>query len=168
MSITEEPRKISRRGLLKAGGALVVMSAAVPAALQASIAEAAAAGLPFPTPDRTELSTWLTVHANGRITWRTGHVELGQGNRTALAQMVAEELDVAFDKVTPPSAPFTMPSSAMERRVTTAYSFSNTWLLLRVMRALTAVGSGCSSWRRANASRRLVRSAPRMAARWAV
>jgi nicotinate dehydrogenase subunit B len=99
MSIKEEPGTISRRGLLK-GGALVVMSAAVPAALRTSIAEAAAAGLPFPIPDRTALSTWLTVHANGRITWRTGRVELGQGNRTALAQMVAEELDVAFDKVT--------------------------------------------------------------------
>lgn len=99
MSIQEEPRTISRRGLLKAG-ALVVMSAAVPVALQTSIAEAAAAGLPFPTPDRTDLSTWLTVYSNGDITWRTGRVELGQGNRTAIAQMVAEELDVAFDKVT--------------------------------------------------------------------
>jgi nicotinate dehydrogenase subunit B len=100
MSIEEEPGKLSRRGLLKAGGALVVMSAAVPVALRTSVAEAAAAGMPFPTPDLTDLSTWLTVKANGNVTWRTGHVELGQGNRTALAQMVAEELDVAFDKVT--------------------------------------------------------------------
>ncbi len=91
---------MSRRGLLKAGGALVVMSAAVPAALRTSVAEAAAAGMPFPTPGLTDLSTWLTVHADGSVTWRTGHVELGQGNRTALAQMVAEELDVAFDTVT--------------------------------------------------------------------
>ncbi len=55
---------------------------------------------PSPPPTLTDLSTWLTVHANGDVTWRTGHVELGQGNRTALAQMVAEELDVAFDTVT--------------------------------------------------------------------
>jgi CO/xanthine dehydrogenase Mo-binding subunit len=96
----EEPGTISRRGLLKAGGALVVMSAAVPVALRASIAEAAATGLPFPVPDLTDLATWLTVDANGDVTWRTGHVELGQGNRTALAQMVAEELDVAFGTVT--------------------------------------------------------------------
>lgn len=100
MSSTDEPGTISRRGLLKAGGALVVMSAAVPVALRASVAEAAATGMPFPTPVLTDLSTWLTVHANGGVTWRTGHVELGQGNRTALAQMVAEELDVAFDRVT--------------------------------------------------------------------
>jgi nicotinate dehydrogenase subunit B len=100
MSITEESGKLSRRDLLKAGGALVVMSAAVPVALRPSVAEAAAAGMPFPTPDLTDLATWLTVKANGSVTWRTGHVELGQGNRTALAQMVAEELDVAFDKVT--------------------------------------------------------------------
>jgi CO/xanthine dehydrogenase Mo-binding subunit len=100
MSITEEPGTISRRGLLRAGGALIVISAAVPVALRSSVAEAAATGMPFPTPALTDLSTWLTVHANGSVTWRTGHVELGQGNRTALAQMVAEELDVAFDKVT--------------------------------------------------------------------
>ncbi|WP_345639204.1 xanthine dehydrogenase family protein molybdopterin-binding subunit, partial [Rugosimonospora acidiphila] len=100
MSIKEEPRMISRRGLLKAGGALVVMSAAVPVALRPSVAQAAATGMPFPTPVLTDLSTWLTVQANGSVTWRTGHVELGQGNRTALAQIVAEELDVAFDKVT--------------------------------------------------------------------
>ena len=100
MTIREESGTISRRGLLKAGGALVVMSAAVPAALRTSVAEAAALGNPFPTPALTDLSTWLTVHADGSVTWRTGHVELGQGNRTALAQMVAEELDVAFEKVT--------------------------------------------------------------------
>ncbi|HEX6450316.1 MAG TPA: molybdopterin cofactor-binding domain-containing protein [Trebonia sp.] len=101
MSIKEEePGTISRRGLLRAGGALVVISAAVPVALRASIAEAAATGLPFPVPDLTDLATWLTVDANGDVTWRTGRVELGQGNRTALAQMVAEELDVAFGTVT--------------------------------------------------------------------
>jgi nicotinate dehydrogenase subunit B len=100
MSTQEAPGTISRRSLLKAAGALVVMSAAVPVALRTPIAEAEAAGLPFPTPDLTDLATWLTVPAHGNITWRTGHVELGQGNRTALAQMVAEELDVAFDKVT--------------------------------------------------------------------
>src|SRR5262249_23771420 len=100
MSIQAAPGTISRRSLLKAAGALVVMSAAVPAALRNSIAEAEATGVPFPTPELTDLATWLTVPAHGNITWRTGHVELGQGNRTALAQMVAEELDVAFDKVT--------------------------------------------------------------------
>ncbi|GHJ40903.1 xanthine dehydrogenase family protein molybdopterin-binding subunit [Streptomyces sp. TS71-3] len=100
MTMRDESGAVSRRGLLKAGGALVVLSAAVPAALRTSVAEAAATGTPFPTPEMTDLSTWLTVHANGDVTWRTGHVELGQGNRTALAQMVAEEIDVAFDKVT--------------------------------------------------------------------
>ncbi|MQY12794.1 Nicotinate dehydrogenase subunit B [Streptomyces sp. RB5] len=100
MRSNNEPGKLSRRSLLRAGGALVVMSAAVPAALRPSIAQAAAADVPFPTPDLNELATWLTVHANSDVTWRTGRVELGQGNRTALAQMVAEELDVAFDKVT--------------------------------------------------------------------
>ena len=74
MSIQETPGTISRRSLLKAAGALVVMSAAVPVALRTSIAEAEAVGLPFPTPDLTDLATWLTVPAEGNITWRTGHV----------------------------------------------------------------------------------------------
>lgn len=94
-----ESGTISRRGFLKAGGALVVMSSAMPVALRGLLAEAAAAGAPYPIPVLNELATWLTVQSDGTITARSGHVELGQGNRTALAQIVAEELDVAFDKV---------------------------------------------------------------------
>lgn len=94
-----EQRTMSRRGFLKAGGALVVMTAAVPEALRMSLAEAAAAGDPFPAVDPSNLATWLAVEANGTVVARSGHVELGQGNQTALAQIVAEELDVSFDKV---------------------------------------------------------------------
>src|SRR5437764_5955167 len=94
-----EQKKMSRRGFLKAGGALVVMTTAVPAALRMSLAEAAAAGDPFPALDPSNLATWLAVEANGTVVARSGHVELGQGNQTALAQIVAEELDVPFDRV---------------------------------------------------------------------
>lgn len=94
-----ERKTMTRRGFLKAGGALVVMTAAVPEALRMSLAEAAAAGEPFPALDPSNLATWLAVEANGTVVARSGHVELGQGNQTALAQIVAEELDVPFDKV---------------------------------------------------------------------
>lgn len=47
--------------------------------------------------DRLDLHVCLT--AEGRILAFSGHVDLGTGIRTALAQMVAEELDFPFDAV---------------------------------------------------------------------
>lgn len=90
---------LSRRAFLGAGGALVVM-AAVPAGLRASLARAAAGAGPYPALDPTSLATWLTVAADGGVTARSGHVELGHGVQTGLAQIVAEELDVPFARVT--------------------------------------------------------------------
>ncbi|MPZ62951.1 MAG: molybdopterin-dependent oxidoreductase [Propionibacteriales bacterium] len=97
--MTVQQKTMSRRGFLKAGGALVVMTTAVPATLRMPLAKAAAAGAPFPAIDPGNLATWLAIKADGSVVARSGHVELGQGNRTALAQMVAEELDAAFTKV---------------------------------------------------------------------
>jgi nicotinate dehydrogenase subunit B len=90
---------LSRRGFLKAGGALVVM-ATVPGTLLATAEEAFAAANPYPALDPTSLATWLTVNADGSVTARSGHVELGHGVQTGLAQIVAEELDVLFASVT--------------------------------------------------------------------
>ncbi|NGM35539.1 molybdopterin-dependent oxidoreductase [Methylobacterium sp. DB0501] len=42
---------------------------------------------------------YLAVDGDGRVTAFNGHVDLGTGIRTALAQIVAEELDVPFDRV---------------------------------------------------------------------
>ncbi len=42
---------------------------------------------------------FLAVHADGSVTAFNGHVDLGTGIRTALAQIVAEELGVAFESV---------------------------------------------------------------------
>ncbi|MDE2398018.1 MAG: molybdopterin-dependent oxidoreductase, partial [Burkholderiales bacterium] len=41
----------------------------------------------------------LAVWADGSVVALNGHVDLGTGIRTALAQIVAEELDVAFERV---------------------------------------------------------------------
>ncbi len=40
------------------------------------------------------LSDWLSIHADGTVSVRTGKVELGQGISTALAKIVAEELGI--------------------------------------------------------------------------
>lgn len=47
----------------------------------------------------TDFNAYLKVGEDGRITCFTGKVELGQGAITALAQMLADELDVALDAV---------------------------------------------------------------------
>ena len=45
------------------------------------------------------LSDWLSIHADGTVSVRTGKVELGQGIATALAQIVSEELGIAASRI---------------------------------------------------------------------
>jgi nicotinate dehydrogenase subunit B len=53
-----------------------------------------------PVPGRDDPEIFLVLDAVGGITAFNGHVDLGTGIRTALAQIVAEELDVAVERVT--------------------------------------------------------------------
>lgn len=87
--------EITRRRLLQAGG-LVMVSSLLPVSLNALAAAPAIAGnLPL---DRVDSFIGLT--ADGRVTAFNGHVDLGTGIRTALAQIVADEISVPFDHVT--------------------------------------------------------------------
>src|SRR4051794_23863618 len=43
--------------------------------------------------------TFIRISADGTVTAFNGHVDLGTGIRTALGQIVAEELDVSFARV---------------------------------------------------------------------
>src|ERR1700751_1518826 len=52
---------------------------------------AGSAGNPF--------ETFIKITADGSVTAFNGHVDLGTGIRTALGQIVAEELDVSFARV---------------------------------------------------------------------
>lgn len=49
--------------------------------------------------DNGVFETFIKITANGTITAFNGHVDLGTGIRTALGQIVAEELDVSFARV---------------------------------------------------------------------
>ncbi|WP_408090115.1 molybdopterin cofactor-binding domain-containing protein [Rhodoplanes sp. SY1] len=51
------------------------------------------------TVDPETLEPFVIVEATGAVTAFNGHVDLGTGIRTALAQIVAEELDVGFARV---------------------------------------------------------------------
>ncbi|HEX3699218.1 MAG TPA: molybdopterin cofactor-binding domain-containing protein [Phenylobacterium sp.] len=91
MSVAPE---LSRRGVLGAG-ALVVAFTLSPRALaqEAGGGKPVAPGLPGSLKTSPFLDSWIRVDADG-ITVFTGKAELGQGIKTALIQVAAEELDV--------------------------------------------------------------------------
>ena len=92
-----ETKKISRRRILKGGGALVVSFSFWPVAARMLQAQSAAESSPEPLA--SSLDSWLTVAADGSVTLYTSKVELGTGTGTALAQIVAEELDIPFRQI---------------------------------------------------------------------
>lgn len=55
--------------------------------------------LPASLKANPRLSQWLQIHVDGTVSVRSGKVELGQGIATALAQLVAGELGVAFTRI---------------------------------------------------------------------
>jgi nicotinate dehydrogenase subunit B len=84
---------MNRRALMQASGALVV-SFSLPftrAAAQATV------GAKTVSLDR--LDTFIAITTDGQVTAYSGKVDLGTGVRTALAQIVAEELDVPMSHV---------------------------------------------------------------------
>lgn len=84
---------LTRRGLLAGAGGLVVAFSLDPRALAQST-PAAPAHLPGSLETNRSLDAWIRIDPNGHITVFTGKAELGQGVRTALLQVAAEELDV--------------------------------------------------------------------------
>ena len=90
---------VTRRNLLKGGGALVV-SLSVPVSLTPGVGEAkVSAALSRPLSPAL-LDTYLAVAADESITVYFGKMDMGQGLDVAIGQIVAEELDVPFDRVT--------------------------------------------------------------------
>lgn len=83
--------RLSRRNFLKAGGVLLV-SVQLPRPLLAQSADSA---LPL-----DQVDSFISIAGNGTITAACGHVDLGTGIRTALSQIVAEELNVDLKQVT--------------------------------------------------------------------
>ena len=86
----------SRRDFLKTSGLLVV-SLGVPAIAGPHAAAAQAAG-PYPDPDFRQLDSWIVIHEDNTATFFVGKTDCGQGTGTAFRQMMADELDIAYDK----------------------------------------------------------------------
>src|SRR5262249_36279539 len=83
----------NRRALLQASGALVVSFGLPLARTDAT----RAGGLKTVSPGRVD--GFLAIAPDGRVTVYSGKVDLGTGVRTALTQIVAEELDVPMSHV---------------------------------------------------------------------
>ncbi|HCD1617118.1 TPA: molybdopterin-dependent oxidoreductase, partial [Serratia marcescens] len=88
--------ELTRRQLLQAGG-VVMVSSLLPAPFNAFAAEPASTPADLPL-DRVD--SFISLTADGRVTAFNGHVDLGTGIRTALAQIVADEICVPFEHVT--------------------------------------------------------------------
>jgi CO/xanthine dehydrogenase Mo-binding subunit len=86
---------LSRREFLKASGALVV-SAAGSAFIGDALAQSTG-GKPPLVP--TELDSWVAILPDGKVTAFFGKMDMGQSLDIAIAQIVADELDVNVEKV---------------------------------------------------------------------
>jgi len=88
---------LDRREFFRQSGALVVGFTLASAGLAQQLAPRPQ--LPGSLNNNRMLDGWLRINADGTVTVFTGKVELGQGILTALAQIAAEELDIAYERV---------------------------------------------------------------------
>lgn len=110
---------LSRRAILRGGALLVGFALVPPTPGTAAEPIGDLGGAP-------ELDSWIRLAPDGRVTVFTGKVELGQGIRTALIQVAAEELDldpaqvtlVTADTARTPDEGFTSGSHSMQDSAT--------------------------------------------------
>jgi nicotinate dehydrogenase subunit B len=92
---------LSRRKVLAGTGALVMSFAWTPLRVRPAEAQGAQTRpLPGSLKQSPYLDAWIRIAADGHVTVLTGKVELGQGMKTALLQIAAEELDLPFEAIT--------------------------------------------------------------------
>ena len=88
--------ELSRRQFLKGTGALIVSFNLFPPPTDLFAQATVGSGI---DADPTSLDSWLAIARDGTVTVFSGKVDLGTGVETALAQIVAEELDVPFKQI---------------------------------------------------------------------
>ena len=85
----------TRRDFLKTSGVLVVgLSVAGDIVLDA---QGTGAG-PYPDIDFRQLDSWIVIRQDNTATFFVGKTDLGQGTGTAFRQIMADELDMPYDK----------------------------------------------------------------------
>src|SRR5690242_5280979 len=100
MSMLQKTFAATRRSVLLGGGALMVsIGDGVAMETMLSIGQASAQGLRPPlVPD--QLWSYIAVNADGGVSAFFGKMDMAYGLHVAIAQIVAEELDVPFRSVT--------------------------------------------------------------------
>lgn len=84
--------RVSRRGFLGTGGALIVAMGLAP-----ELAKAAGTG----SLDAAKPASWIEIHADGTFLIRTGKCDFGQSSiYTAYRQIAAEELSIPVEAIT--------------------------------------------------------------------
>lgn len=86
-------RPLSRRSLLKSGGALIVSFALGGAVSKRALAQAGRG-----TPPAPDLDSFLAIHTDGTVTIYTSKVDIGTGLSTAFRQTAAEELGIPVER----------------------------------------------------------------------
>jgi CO/xanthine dehydrogenase Mo-binding subunit len=90
----------SRREVLKAGSLVVAFSLTGGAGTALAQPQKAVVPAALAKPLMlTEVDSFLTIDADGAVTVYSGKVDLGTGVKTALTQIVADELDVPMSSV---------------------------------------------------------------------
>jgi isoquinoline 1-oxidoreductase len=88
--------QLDRRNFLKLfGGGLLVCLAG-----EQALAQEAGRGFGGRQQVPADVSAWIHIDADGKVSVFTGKAEVGQNIRTSLAQQVAEELMLPFDAIT--------------------------------------------------------------------
>jgi len=118
------PVVISRRAALAGSGALIVSFCAAPRLLaqDSPAPQVAPPQLPGSLKQTPFLDSWIRIDADNTITLFTGKAELGQGIKTALLQIAAEQLDtdpayfklVTADTALTPNEGYTSGSHSMQ------------------------------------------------------
>jgi CO/xanthine dehydrogenase Mo-binding subunit len=93
-----ERHALSRREFLAASGALIIAFSLASSSLRAQ-QPAAGPKLPGSLDSNPMLDSWIRIDADGSITVFTGKAELGQGVKTALIQIAAEQLYVPPQRI---------------------------------------------------------------------
>ena len=88
---------LNRRSLLKASAGALVVGFSLDASLASTSTTAALR--PAKAVAKDLVDSFISLEPNGKVTIFVGKVDLGTGTKTALAQMAADELDVAFEQI---------------------------------------------------------------------
>jgi CO/xanthine dehydrogenase Mo-binding subunit len=146
---------ISRRSFLAASGIAVAFALARPARAQLAGGGEGGAGpavlapnLPGSLKSYPNLDAWIQLDQNGKATVFTGKAELGQGIRTALTQVAAEELDlppadvtiVTVDTLRTPDEGLTAGSHSMQDSGTAIRNAAANVRMLLIVNAAATLG----------------------------